>query len=147
MDWGTFLWTTIGALLTLATLSFLYRDNPFYKIIEHLFVGVSVGYFTMILWYNGLVPTLFDRLADGKWWYILPAILGVMMWFRFSKKLSWISRYPIAVYLGIGTGVVIMLIRNIGGYPEGVMFAILLMNALTPLIDRVCTLTPYGGKK
>jgi electron transport complex protein RnfD len=48
---------------------------------------------------------------------------------------------------GIGTGVIIMLIRNIGGYPEGVMFAILLMNALTPLIDRVCKLTPCGGKK
>lgn len=48
---------------------------------------------------------------------------------------------------GIGLGVVIMLIRNIGGYPEGVMFAVLLMNALTPLIDRVCTITPYGGKK
>lgn len=109
MDWGTFLWTTIGALLTLATLSFLYRDNPFYKIIEHVFVGISVGYLTIILWYNGLVPTLFDRLADGKWWYMLPALLGVMMWFRFSKKLSWVSRYPIAVYLGIGTGVAIPL--------------------------------------
>jgi electron transport complex protein RnfD len=48
---------------------------------------------------------------------------------------------------GIGTGVIIMLIRNIGGYPEGVMFAILLMNALTPLIDRACKLTPCGGKK
>ena len=48
---------------------------------------------------------------------------------------------------GIGTGVIIMLIRNIGGYPEGVMFAILLMNALTPLIDRVCKLIPCGGKK
>ena len=48
---------------------------------------------------------------------------------------------------GIGTGVVIMLIRNIGGYPEGVMFAILLMNALTPLIDRACKLVPTGGKK
>jgi electron transport complex protein RnfD len=48
---------------------------------------------------------------------------------------------------GIGTGVIIILIRNMGGYPEGSMFAILLMNALTPLIDRACKLTPCGGKK
>ena len=48
---------------------------------------------------------------------------------------------------GIGVGVVIVLIRNVGGYPEGVMFAILLMNALTPLIDRCCKVVPYGAIK
>jgi len=46
---------------------------------------------------------------------------------------------------GIGVGVVIVLIRNVGGYPEGVMYAVLLMNGLTPLIERVCKLTPYGA--
>jgi electron transport complex protein RnfD len=56
-----------------------------------------------------------------------------------TKKGMWV--------FGIGTGLIIMLIRNIGGYPEGVMFAILLMNALTPLIDRACKITPCGGKK
>ena len=48
---------------------------------------------------------------------------------------------------GIGVGVVVVLIRNVGGYPEGVMFAVLLMNALTPLIDRMCKLVPAGSKK
>jgi electron transport complex protein RnfD len=47
---------------------------------------------------------------------------------------------------GIGVGVLIMLIRLIGEYPEGVMFAVLIMNSLTPLIDRFCTLIPAGGK-
>jgi electron transport complex protein RnfD len=37
---------------------------------------------------------------------------------------------------GIGVGVLVMLIRVFGGLPEGVMYAILLMNAATPLIDR-----------
>ncbi|MCF7954979.1 MAG: RnfABCDGE type electron transport complex subunit D [Phycisphaerae bacterium] len=48
---------------------------------------------------------------------------------------------------GIGVGVVVILIRNVGGYPEGVMFAVLLMNALNPLIERMCKLVPSGGKK
>jgi len=109
MSWETFLWTTVSIVLTLCTFSFLYRDNPFYKFSESLFVGVAAGYFTIILWYNGLVPTLLDRIADGKWWYFLPGILGVMMWFRFSKKRSWISRYPIAFYMGIATGAAIPL--------------------------------------
>jgi electron transport complex protein RnfD len=47
---------------------------------------------------------------------------------------------------GIGVGTITMLIRIVGEYPEGVMFSILLMNALTPLIDRFCKLVPAGGK-
>jgi electron transport complex protein RnfD len=46
---------------------------------------------------------------------------------------------------GIGTGALVMLIRIVGEYPEGVMYAILIMNAVTPLIDRLCKLTPAGG--
>ena len=47
---------------------------------------------------------------------------------------------------GIGVGTITMLIRIVGEYPEGVMFSILLMNALTPLIDRLCKQVPRGGK-
>jgi electron transport complex protein RnfD len=46
---------------------------------------------------------------------------------------------------GIGVGAITMLIRIIGEYPEGVMYSVLLMNALTPLIDRLCKLKPAGG--
>ena len=47
---------------------------------------------------------------------------------------------------GIGVGTITMLIRIVGEYPEGVMYSILLMNAVTPLIDRFCKLVPAGGK-
>ncbi len=47
---------------------------------------------------------------------------------------------------GIGVGAITMLIRIVGEYPEGVMFAVLLMNAVTPLIDRLCKRVPTGGK-
>lgn len=47
---------------------------------------------------------------------------------------------------GVGIGTITMLIRTVGGYPEGVMYAVLLMNAVTPLIDRFCKLVPAGGK-
>ena len=119
MDLATFLWTTFAAFVTLATFSFLYKDNPFYKFAEHTVVGVSAGYFVIILWHNGLVPNLFQRLADGhwyllwldssRWWYLIPAILGILMWTRFSKTYSWVSRWPMALYIGIATGVAIPL--------------------------------------
>jgi electron transport complex protein RnfD len=47
---------------------------------------------------------------------------------------------------GAGVGAVTMLIRIVGEYPEGVMFAVLLMNSITPLIDRFCKIIPAGGK-
>jgi len=45
---------------------------------------------------------------------------------------------------GIGVGLLVMLIRVFGGLPEGVMYAILLMNAATPLIDRYTQPTVFG---
>ena len=47
---------------------------------------------------------------------------------------------------GIGCGLLTFLIRNYGNYPEGVSFSILLMNILTPYIDRLTEIRPLGGK-
>ncbi len=46
---------------------------------------------------------------------------------------------------GAGVGIITIVIRTWGGYPEGVMYSILLMNAFRPLIDRFTTPTPLGG--
>jgi hypothetical protein len=120
MDFTTFLWTTLAAFLTLATFSFLYKDNPFYKFAEHLVVGAAAGYFTIILWHSGLIDKLmYNRLEDGTaWllyldssapWYLVPAFLGMLIWARFSKNYSWVSRWPLAMYIGIGAGVAVPL--------------------------------------
>ena len=46
---------------------------------------------------------------------------------------------------GVIFGALVMLLRNLSAYPEGVMFAILLVNAFTPLINRWTIPTPVGG--
>ena len=106
---GELFWTTVAALLTLFTFSFLYKDNPFYKFAEHLVVGVSAGYFTMILVVTSLWPKLVDSIAAGQYFYIIPGILGLMMFFRFSKTKSWLARYPIAIYIGVGAALEMIL--------------------------------------
>jgi electron transport complex protein RnfD len=45
---------------------------------------------------------------------------------------------------GLGVGGLIMILRIFSGYPEGVMFAVLLMNAMTPLINRWTIPHPFG---
>jgi len=46
-----------------------------------------------------------------------------------------------------GAGLITFLIRSFGGYPEGVSFAILLMNILSPYIEKWTERSPLGGKK
>lgn len=51
------------------------------------------------------------------------------------------------IIFGIGAGVITVLIRFYGAYPEGVSFAILLMNIVNPFIDGKCTRKLFGGAK
>lgn len=51
------------------------------------------------------------------------------------------------IIFGIGAGVITVLIRFWGAYPEGVSFAILLMNIVNPFIDGKCTRKLFGGAK
>jgi electron transport complex protein RnfD len=48
------------------------------------------------------------------------------------------------IWFGIGVGVLTLVIRRWGGYPDGVAFAVLLMNMAAPLIDRYTKPRPYG---
>lgn len=99
--------TLIAGVLTLAILSFLYRDNPFYKAAEYLLVGVAVGYVLVITWTNTVMASLVRPLADGSLWLLLPLVLGMLMLARFSHKTASWSRIPLAVMVGSGAGAAI----------------------------------------
>ena len=53
-------------LLTLSIFSFLYKDNPFYKAAEHLFVGISAGYMAVLYFWQQVQPNLFGRLWPSR---------------------------------------------------------------------------------
>lgn len=98
----------IAAFLTLCIFSFLYKDNPFYKFAERLVAGVATGYWTMLLFYTNFTDKVLTPIfVNAQYVYIIPALLGVLMWTRFSKKYAWLSRYSIAFYIGISSGVAI----------------------------------------
>jgi len=110
---------TFAALLTVAIFSFLWKDNPFYKFAEHLVVGVSAGYWVMILYQTSLVPKLIDpmkRIFSGTSTTVLdplvavPVILGLLLFTRFFTRIAWISRITMAYILGVGSGVAVPLV-------------------------------------
>jgi electron transport complex protein RnfD len=51
------------------------------------------------------------------------------------------------IVFGIGCGILTFVIRMFGGYPEGVSFSILIMNAFTPLIEKFTEPKPFGAVK
>ena len=53
-------------LLTLCIFSFLYKDNPFYKAAEHLYIGVSAGYVAVISFWQQVQPNLLGRLWPSR---------------------------------------------------------------------------------
>jgi hypothetical protein len=104
------IWHGLAVLMTLAIFSFLLGDNPVYKFAERLWVGVSTGYWTMLLFHTSFVDKVWGPIVDQRQFvYLIPTMLGILMWFRISPKLGWLSRYALAFYIGISTGVFIPL--------------------------------------
>lgn len=114
----------VGGLLTLMIFSFLYRDNPFYKFAEHLFVGVSAGYWMVVAFWSTMIPNMIGSIyppsmgwfatdpseaavlvsQPAKLWRIVPMILGVMMLTRLMPRAAWMSRWPMAFIIGFAAG-------------------------------------------
>ncbi len=109
-------WVTFAAFLTLAIMSFLYRDNPLYKFAEHLYVGVSAAYWMSLGFWTTLVANLFPRISPTlcRWFevefdsyhyhFFIPPILGIILLMRLLPKGGWISRWALAFIVGTTAG-------------------------------------------
>ena len=91
-------------LLSLCIFSYLYNDNPFYKAAEHLFIGVSAGYWASLFFWTQIQPNLFGRLWPSR----------IVMDDGSILKSIWYAIYEILNFITTGFGV---LDRNI--FPEG----------------------------
>jgi len=105
--------TWVAALLTLGIFSFLYRDNPFYKFAEHVFVGVSAAYWMVVYFWTQIKPNLLGTLWPARWgvasqhqnlWYLVPLVLGLFMLARLMPRVGWISRWSLAYVVGMAAG-------------------------------------------
>jgi hypothetical protein len=95
----------VGAILTFAAYSFLvFGDNPAYDLAEHLFIGCASGY-AFSLAVTNLKTLAFTPLLAGDWVVIIPTLLGVMLYFKFIPKASWVSRIPVSLIVALASGV------------------------------------------
>jgi hypothetical protein len=96
----------IIAFFTLALFSFLYKDNPVYKLAENIFAGLTAGYQVGLIWDTVIIQKVWDPMIHGGvWWAAVPGILGILMFSRFIPRYSWLSRISLAVVMGVTSGV------------------------------------------
>ncbi|MEA3296460.1 MAG: hypothetical protein U9R56_01185 [candidate division Zixibacteria bacterium] len=112
----------LGAFLTLGIMSFLYKDNPWYKICESIFIGISSGYwFVYLFWVNfygkfwmGVFPP--EEVSEAgqvitrepDYMLCIGAGLGLLMLLRLIPKVGWMSRWPLAFIVGATSGLWMM---------------------------------------
>jgi hypothetical protein len=127
-------WRTLGvwfaAFLTLCIFSFQYRDNPFYKFAESVFIGVSAAAYMVAGFWEQIMPNLVGELAPWavrswalpgieldpaqpwftqvRWVRIIPLILGIMLLWRLAPRGQWIARWPLAIIIGTKAGIQLM---------------------------------------
>lgn len=95
-----------AAAMTLGLYSYLYRENIFFRIAEHAFVGAAAGYSALISMESAW-RLLHPHLDKGEYYWLITIPIGLMYVFFFSRKYFWIYRYPTAIVIGSGIGVFI----------------------------------------
>lgn len=111
----------VAAFCTIGIMSFLIGDSPMYKLVESVFVGVSAAYWMVVGFWSEIIQNLLGKLfpdlmrrtlqpgiavdAEPQYWYVVPMILSVMLLMRLSPKGAWISRWPLAFFIGATAGI------------------------------------------
>ncbi len=110
-----------GGVATLAIYSFLYRENPVYRLFEHFYIGIATGWGIVatvrdFLWPNIFKPMLgLDRpvfpdqtyaVAYNKFYllFLLPIAFGLLYYCIYSKKYRWLAQLVIGFQLGYAGG-------------------------------------------
>ena len=120
-SWSRTIGLWIAALGTLAIMSFLWGDNVFYKLAEAVVVGASAPYAMVVGFWTGIIQNLFGKLIPSgmrdtvlpglpstqhtEWIYVIPLVLSVLMLWRLAPAGGWISRWPLAFFIGATAGI------------------------------------------
>ncbi len=94
----------ISAIATLAMISLLFKENPYYRFFEHLFMGVGTGHAIVIGLTNLRNLAIIPLFQLAQYVLLIPLLLGIALYARYFKKIAWVSTIPIAILMGIGAG-------------------------------------------
>jgi len=112
--------TAVSFFITVLILSYLIGDNPLFRAVIYVFVGVSAGYVASVACYQVLWPSLIRPIFSGSISQIalqaIPLLLSALLLMKVSPKLSNIGRPAMAYIVGVGAAVAV------GGAVLGTIF-------------------------
>lgn len=129
--------TLVALALTLFVFSYLIGDNVLYRLAEHIFVGVAVGYTVVLVFHTVLASKLLFPMVESieqQNWTQFSLLLvslgfGLLLLTKPSRTLSWLGNLSLAVLLGVGAALAI------GGA---------LLGTLLPQVSATGDITRYG---
>jgi len=106
----------VSFILTLIVFSYFLGDHAVYRFVMALFIGVSAGYFAVVLIFQVILPRLVVPLVSGNKLVLVPLLLSGMLLLKLSPRFSRFGNIPMAYLVGAGAAIAI------GGAVMGTLF-------------------------
>ncbi len=109
----------IGFILTLFIYSYLFGDNPLYRLAVHLLVGVSAAYTAIFIVQQVLLPIYaqiqLDPSAPDSLLWLVPMVMALLLIIK-RLPIAWLGNIPIAYLIGVGAAI------GLAGAVQGTLF-------------------------
>ncbi|NLC14733.1 MAG: hypothetical protein GX784_00150 [Firmicutes bacterium] len=134
----------VGALAALGIYSVLIKDNPFYRLVEHIFVGASAG-IAVVVGFNTFKSTAWSPMVEGNYLLIIPMLAGLLLYTRYFPSVSWLNRVPLSFLMGTSAGVAMRgaVESQIVGQIQATMVSLTTLDQRIVFIGTVCSLSYF----
>lgn len=96
-----------SALGTVAILSLVFKENRLYRLFEHIFLGLALGYDLEFTWTTVLRPQFWDPMVkDGQWAWVMAVPVGLMFYGIYTQRFAWMSRLVFGIFFGLAAGTI-----------------------------------------
>ena len=141
--WNAFLGNVGGSLGETSALAILIGGIALIALrVIHCHIPLAI--FVTITVFVWIVNLASPGLTPGPMFHLLTGGVMIGAFFMATDMVTSPVTHLGGVVFGIGIGIIVCVIRIWGSFPEGMSFAIVIMNALVPLIDKMCYKRPFG---
>jgi hypothetical protein len=110
------LWVIVSFILTVLVFSYFLGENVAYRFVMALFIGISAGYFAVVLIFQVILPRLVVPLISGDRLVLIPLILSGLLMLKLTPRFSRMGNLPMAYLVGAGAAIAV------GGAVMGTLF-------------------------
>jgi hypothetical protein len=107
-DWA---WGLIGLILTVMILSYIIGDNFLFRLAAHIFIGLTAGYFLVLIIHQIIWPFFVTPVSIGSWiqraWMLIPLSLMLLLIISQIPRFSYLGVVPLSFLLGVTAAIVI----------------------------------------